>query len=824
MIFNSRKEQEILFHSGNKYFIPLNENSEITVKTAQLSLSLNKELSRYGYSLSFDALNSLMHQSEHNIIIIHNMLLKILDNETGYSDFKSSEPFYPNFPEEVMSKSDAELYFNASLYYLFSQTDNKIYTEIAQDIRKVLTDSKTIERPTDETDLKNLKIISLAKENELEEILYSRIMAPAMSKQQFVDLETYISEEMDWKANIFGDEIKDGSFDIPSHETRGKLALLGYKYNDKDFMNLVLKNAEDVLRFAAELTAYKYPNRSWMNASLNFPIKKQKCLFKFSTTDKKLIARQLERCPDLFTSIWHRPDMFEKLKNRLNVNDTRSLPRVTRAFSNLSNHQKLDEFDNEIVAFSDLEMREACRQGDINTFRAYMEAEPNKFLRNIVNLFESIEQGNAYDRVQMFIDVIDPSFFAKQQKGFTAVEFFKLGKFIETLDAEKDPFKVNYIAKSHNYYVRENEDYLSSDTKLALADKMKTIATMRLNATKELYADKTIYIDPELSNRNLPLRTLRNSSDRVTMTPFSIRNLSADTNLLTAGIFWKNQGNCRCDIDLSMFGYDKNNELVSHIWYSHLTDRRGDKVLGVHSGDYTSGEIAKDINGAVEYIMVDKNVLKEKGVHKIVFTINGFNQPLDKVDDLRMIFSELSGDLNTTNFSNYYNHTHAPAFNGEIMDPVKMDLSYSLSCPDRSCISYMIDVDKDKLIFLDQPYTNVQMNEAAVAMSTQSMNVLQTVMYLAEHNNTPSIKEFADLLQDKDYNIHITDQKEDADVIFSADPIDTENLKEDMEIITSYEFDKLASLLCDPRIDVSKTKDMSLERQFKKHLVCDIER
>lgn len=819
-------EQQLLFHSGNKYYIPaVDPESKITSETFILAISLNKELSRFNYSLSLDAINALMHQSPDEIILFHDNLIKLLDEEVGYSDFKSSEPFYPNFPEEVMSKSDADLYFNAMLYYAFSQTDNKEMTEIANQIRSFVTDDTKFERPKDFSENVKMKIITLAKENELDELMRNRVMGLAMSRKQFDDLKVYAQEELDWTKKLFGDSLADGTVDIPSHEIRAKLALLGYMDKNEIFISQMLRNAEDVLRFAAELTQYKHPEYRFVDGSLSFPTAKVKHIFKLSTADKKLVRRLLERCPDLFTSIWHRPEMFEKLKNRLNVNDN-TYPRVKRAFDNLSNHRKVDEFDKEIVAYSEQEIRKACRQGDKKVFVNYMKHEPNSFMRHLVSIFESIEQGN--HNPEDFINLMDADFFAHLSQGMTAVEYMKLSNFLKNIDvnAENPNFAVTYIAKAHNYFVRENPIYLSPKTCQLLADKLQQIATMRINATKNLYVDKTIYIDPELENRKMPLRTMRNASDRVTMTPFSTRDLSTNNNLLTMGIFWKNKDKSRADIDLSMKAFDKDGQTVCKIWYGHLkeTNQMGDHIAAIHSGDYTSGMIAKDINGAVEYIICDKKALKEMGATRIVTEVNGFNCALSDSEDLRMIFSELDGSLDTAQLKNFQSEAYdnysnsskkAPVINGEIMDPKKMDLSYSLSSPDRMSIAYMVDLENDKLTFLDQPITseNDYMVSSAGAYNAWRGAIL--AMYLADHNDVPSIKSLADFLKDDKFGIKFTEHPEEADVIFTADPMNTKDLKKDVEMISSYEFEKLVSLFGDPRLS-SDIDERTLERDREK--------
>ena len=73
---------------------------------------------------------------------LYNDLTDIIKEYKGIDEFNSVELFYPNFPEEVMDKSEEALYINSLLYYTFSQTDDERCKTIAQMIRDSVTEEK----------------------------------------------------------------------------------------------------------------------------------------------------------------------------------------------------------------------------------------------------------------------------------------------------------------------------------------------------------------------------------------------------------------------------------------------------------------------------------------------------------------------------------------------------------------------------------------------------------------------------------------------------------------------------------------------------------
>ena len=110
----------ILFNNLSKFSIPQN-SIDIEYENINMALSVNRNLESYGYTLSTDAISALAKLPAQEICGVYNDLTDIIKEYKGIDEFNSVELFYPNFPEEVMDKSEEALYINSLLYYTFSQ-------------------------------------------------------------------------------------------------------------------------------------------------------------------------------------------------------------------------------------------------------------------------------------------------------------------------------------------------------------------------------------------------------------------------------------------------------------------------------------------------------------------------------------------------------------------------------------------------------------------------------------------------------------------------------------------------------------------------------
>ena len=335
----------ILFNNLSKFSIPQNP-IDIEYENINMALSVNRNLESYGYTLSTDAISALAKLPAQEICEVYNDLTDIIKEYKGIDEFNSVELFYPNFPEEVMDKSEEALYINSLLYYTFSQTDDERCKTIAQMIRDSVTEEKVDRLPLLENFPDKLKVINNTNIKELDELMINRIHAPkGMNEENLKDVETYFRE---YPFKI--DQIVSTEIPYQSKENLVKTASLLYKLGARNSAVNMIKDSKDVLRFAAELSNQNFGNKVndiSLNTKKTVSNKNGKVKYKLTNSDKRLIKDMLNNCPNLYYDIWKDEGLYKRLMNRI---DSHTGPeRVVKAFDNLANKIKKDENGKDII-------------------------------------------------------------------------------------------------------------------------------------------------------------------------------------------------------------------------------------------------------------------------------------------------------------------------------------------------------------------------------------------------------------------------------------------------------------------------------------------
>lgn len=100
----------IQFRNG---FVNLPETSE---NNYTLTMTVVSELLQFGYILDSSAIEGLSKASKEDIILFHNEVIDWLKIMTGSN--RNYKPFWGGFPEEVMEKTECELWFHQITHYL----------------------------------------------------------------------------------------------------------------------------------------------------------------------------------------------------------------------------------------------------------------------------------------------------------------------------------------------------------------------------------------------------------------------------------------------------------------------------------------------------------------------------------------------------------------------------------------------------------------------------------------------------------------------------------------------------------------------------------
>jgi hypothetical protein len=111
----SKKKLEISknivqFRNG---FINLKDSG---VDNSEIAMSVISELMNLGYTVDDKAFNNLSKASKEDIISFHNEVLNYIKIMIGADN--NYTPFWPNFPESVMNKSEVELWLHQIIHYM----------------------------------------------------------------------------------------------------------------------------------------------------------------------------------------------------------------------------------------------------------------------------------------------------------------------------------------------------------------------------------------------------------------------------------------------------------------------------------------------------------------------------------------------------------------------------------------------------------------------------------------------------------------------------------------------------------------------------------
>lgn len=236
-----------------------------------LALTVNGELMQFGYLLSEEALNQLSAASREDIILFHNEVLTFLKDFTGSN--KSFRPFWKGFPEEVIEKTEAELWFHQIVNY---------WTGGAYEPSDWTKERKTaFEQP-------KYDIIKLGSESNFEKIFTDLVSVnQSLTAEDLNIIKWFVLSESVLR---FPDQ-------IPFKENLCTLAAMG--------LDVPVKTVTDVLRIAVgmsggDISLPALPHKTikpsrWSSARVENP---NRAAFKFRNlkrSERKYILRLLEK-------------------------------------------------------------------------------------------------------------------------------------------------------------------------------------------------------------------------------------------------------------------------------------------------------------------------------------------------------------------------------------------------------------------------------------------------------------------------------------------------------------------------------------------------
>ena len=520
--------------------------------------ALLKNLEAFGYTLSKEVVERVETLSDEQLETFYLQLVN--DLKTMLGAHRTFKPMYPNFPQQVMEMSQAQLYFNAIIHYwtgLRPVTEKKTRLPLFDSIKP--------------------KVIELGTIEEFESI-FTDICASKTS------ISVQDSEDLSWFVDHFVDEIvRLLPPEIPVKENRALVGALLMRKTQiaAPFLAANFQTATDVLRLAVALSGGDIS----LATSSKFAA--------INRAGRRTLLELLEGCGALVEDMKRRPMRWIRLGERLHVGEfAPRFPKTFAAFDVLRNDKPHPTFAGEVER--QIEAR------NVGGALELLAKRPGELVRRLDHLLR-LDAENAPQTLEVFARVasqiatpvlLQVSAHFRHRNGENALRTF---------------FPKGQIAKVQA--IENTLPALSDEICQRAATLCDDVLIERFRALPALGA---CFVDERLRDFLVPFSNRSAAKALRTLVRGSKLPLpEADT--LRFFVWWKN-GRERTDIDLSAAFFDANWRYVDVVSYYNL------KNFGGHH----SGDIVDAPRGAAEFVDVSREKLREKNVRYIVMSINSF--------------------------------------------------------------------------------------------------------------------------------------------------------------------------------------------------------
>jgi hypothetical protein len=480
------------------------------------------------------------------------------------------QPFYPNFPAQVMAMDTAILYLNALLHYLTHWRPG----------------TPAEERPP-LLDRVDLTVIGLGEHEDFRRVA-TRLLAArsSLAAADREDLAWFIAAEGEQIATLL-------PASIPHKETLALLAAGLLRHAPERAPALLVRfvrTATDVLRLAVGL--------SGGDVSLATPTKFRQ----FARPERRLLLGLLEDCPQLAEDMrrWREP--WKRLGERLHPGEyARRFPRAAAAFDTLRN-------DRPVVSTAS-RVEQALRDGDVVAATDLLAARPGELARRLDHLLrlDPDWQGVAATFAKVAAQVSSP------------VLLQLLTHF--TQRTTPHPLRVVF-PKGNLARLQALPNTLPPLDPAACAAIVEACRRALLERFAALPSLGRVYVDERLHSYLVPLAQ-RSASKALRTIARGSRLPIAAGSTIRFFLWWK-EGSVggkptgRVDIDLSAVLYDADWRYVEHISWTNL---RASAYQAAHSGD-----IVEAPEGACEFIDLDIASVVRAGGRYVVMSLNAYTE------------------------------------------------------------------------------------------------------------------------------------------------------------------------------------------------------
>lgn len=584
-------------------------------------------------------------------------------------------PMYPNFPQQVVDASKAELYLRAMWHYF----TNRLPTFVKEP-RPELADKP------------EPKVIGLGSLEDFES-MFTRMVrsSTSLSPQDKLDVAWFVAQYRDGIERLLPSEIpfKENLAFVGAHLMRETTIFdrcLAGKF----------KTATDVLRLAVALNDG--------DVSLAEATK----FGKFPRRLRQQMLACLEATGGPLEDMLRWKERWKRLGERLHPGDySEKFPKTYAAFSAL-------RYDDKVVTFRG--SLEAALEGrKLDDAMRLLEARPGDLARRLDHLLR-IGDGETAPALSagafgwalnekgdgMTAKVVS-SFESGAAKVSTPVLLQVLTHFSNrSLSANRQSHRA-FFPKGSVASVFAIPNRLP-ELPAGVAEQVAAICERTLiDRFAKLTALGKCYLDPALARYLVPI-SQRSAAKALRTIVRGSRMPLPDASTLRFFLWWKN-GKSRTDIDLSAAFYDESLRYVDVVSYYNL------KNFGGHH----SGDIVDAPNGAAEFIDLDVAKAIERNVRYVVMSINSFTQ--QPYCDLPECFAGWMARSNPNS--------------GEIFEPRTVQDRIDVASNTRVCLPLIADLVAREVIWADialatyARWNNVHNNMTGVSLMLRALKDLR---------------------------------------------------------------------------------------------------
>ena len=305
----------IYIRRRNKICVPYVAQSDSVTNVAHVA-SIVRNVEALGYTFSKNLFEALQGLSLKQLSDFYDNFMPIFRYARGaHRDYN---PMYPNFPDQVMEASEAELFINAMIHYWSSGT---IMPEYRKKERLPIAEDS------------NLTVIDLGNEEEFKS-LFAQILGSNTS------LSAQDKEDIDWYLRYYGLDIDMMPSEIPQKENRAYVAnLIMFLVESPDvateYLFRYFSTPTDVLRLAVAMS----------NGDVSLA---KACKFRnFKRSERALLLSLLSRTVHPVEDMLKWKNRWIRLGEKLHVGEYADrFPKAYEAFRILRNNEKVETFNS----------------------------------------------------------------------------------------------------------------------------------------------------------------------------------------------------------------------------------------------------------------------------------------------------------------------------------------------------------------------------------------------------------------------------------------------------------------------------------------------